>query len=156
MSATQIFKLYNYVYDSRIHLLEMIADRGYDVSHLTEYTIDEIKHMLEEHISGKFDSSADIGPLDIYLEKQTGASIEKIYVKYRLDVKFKSNNSLTTQITSIYENHLTTKDTLIIIKVSRILKNPAIKDKADEDFSNAESDFIEKCKLKNILFNYLD
>ena len=31
--ATQVFRLYQYVHDSRKNLLEMLEDRGYDVNH---------------------------------------------------------------------------------------------------------------------------
>ena len=37
MSASQIYKLFQLVYTSRKHLLEMVEDRGYDVSNLKNY-----------------------------------------------------------------------------------------------------------------------
>ena len=64
MSSTQIFKLYQLVYNSRGHLLEMLEDRGYDVNHLKNYTSEEIKIMLNEHNIGKFGTLPETGPLD--------------------------------------------------------------------------------------------
>ena len=40
---TEIFKRYKYVYDSRKHLLEMLEDRGFDIEHLKNYTVEDIK-----------------------------------------------------------------------------------------------------------------
>jgi len=92
---TEIFKRYKYVYDSRKHLLEMLEDRGFPVENLTNYTSDDIKEMMVNHITGKFTTIPEVGPLDILLEKNAGtANAEKIYVKYRLDSKFKGTTSL--------------------------------------------------------------
>ena len=103
---TEIFKRYKYVYDSRKHLLEMLEDRGFEVEHLKNYTSEDIKEIMVNHISGKFTTLPDIGPLDIFLEKNVDkTNAEKIYVKYRLDSKFKGTTSLTTQILEIYEKY---------------------------------------------------
>ena len=51
MSSSQIFKLYQLVYKSRKHLLEMLEDRGFNVSDLKNYTEEEIKNMSEENFA---------------------------------------------------------------------------------------------------------
>lgn len=163
MSASQIFKLYQLVFKSRKHLLEMLEDRGFNVEDLKNYTEDEIKIMLNEHNNGKFDQLADKGPLDILLEKsvirdKTGIPvIEKIYVKYRLDDKFKGTTSLSNQINEIYESLLTVKDTLVIINISRILMKIGMKDKIDEEYVNhiyiTKNYFVQIFGLENFLFN---
>jgi DNA-directed RNA polymerase subunit H (RpoH/RPB5) len=155
---TEIFKYFKYVYDSRIHLLEMLEDRGYDVSHLMNYTHDEIKVMLNEQKTGKFVSLPDIGPLDILLEKNTGTPLaEKIYVKYRLESKFKGTTNLNAQITEIFEKYLTNKDTLIILNICRVLIKPGVKEKTDEEFGNnlliTKNYFVQLFGLENFLFN---
>ena len=38
MSSSQIFKLYQLVFKSRIHILEMLEDRGYDTTDLKTLT----------------------------------------------------------------------------------------------------------------------
>ena len=155
---SDIFKLYQLVFDSRKHLLEMIEDRGYDVSHLKDYNSDDIKTMLIEHKTGKFVSLPDIGPLDILLEKNVGTpNSEKIYIKYRLDHKFKKTAGLIAQITDIYDKHLSTKDTLIILNIYRVLIKPGVKDKTDEEFGNTmfitNNYFVQLFGLENFLMN---
>ena len=155
---SDIFKLFNLVYDSRKHLLEMIEDRGYNISHLIDYTNEDIKTMLIEHQTGKFMSLSDIGPLDIFLEKNTGTTnVEKIYVKYRLDQKFKKTTNLIANINDIYEKNLSTKDTLIILNICRVLIKPGVKDKTDEEFSNTmfitKNYFVQLFGLENFLLN---
>uniref|UniRef100_A0A6C0HLE8 RNA polymerase subunit H/Rpb5 C-terminal domain-containing protein n=1 Tax=viral metagenome TaxID=1070528 RepID=A0A6C0HLE8_9ZZZZ len=159
MATSQIFKRYQYVCTSRKHILEMLEDRGFDISELTEYTHDEIKTMLTSHTQGKFESKSEVGPLDIFLEKkndnETGEK-EKIYVKYRLDDKFKRTTNLQLQITEIFENLLTTKDTLIILNVGRVLIKPGAKEKPSEDFVNSllsKGHFVQLFGLENFLFN---
>ena len=153
MTSSQIFKISQLVYNSRVHLLEMLEDRGFDVSQLRNYTEDEIKIMLDGHNVGKFGILAEKGPLDILLEKNN----EKIYVKYRLEDKFKGTASLNNQIQEIFESILTTKDTLIILNISRVLMKIGVKDKVDEEFVNhlylAKNYFVQLFGLENFLFN---
>ena len=158
MTSSQIFKLSQLVYNSRGHLLEMLEDRGYDISTLKSYTEDEIKIMLDNHNTGKFGNLSERVPLVILLEKNTGTSaVEKIYVKYKLDDRFKSTNNLTTQINEIFENILSTKDTLIILNVSRVLMKVGVKDKVDEEYVNhlyaSKNYFVQLYGLENFLFN---
>ena len=130
----------------------MLEDRGYNVDHLKNFTEDEIKEMMLNHITGKFITLADVGPLDIVLEKTVDTktdkskadTTEKIYIKYRMDSKFKGTASLTTQILEIYEKHLSTKDTLIILNLGHITMKIGVKDKVDEEFVN---DLFIKKKL---------
>ena len=158
MSSSQIFTLFQLVLKSRMHLLEMIQDRGYDISDLQNYNEDEIKIMLHQHNLGKFETLPNKGPLDILLEKNAGTqNAEKIYVKYRLDPKFKVSTTLTTQITDIYDTILTTKDTLIIINVGRVIIKIDVKDKVDEEYVNqlyiTKNYFVQLFGLENFLFN---
>ena len=159
MTSSQIFKLYLDVYNSRKHLLEMLEDRGYNVDHLKGYTTDEIKTMLDEQNNGKFGTLPDIGPLDIMLEKTNtisgNAEKEKIYVKYRLEGKFKGNTSLNLQINEIYEKFISTKDTLIILNMSRVLMKIGVKDKGDEDqhLFITKNFFVQLFGLENFLIN---
>jgi len=132
--------------------------------------------MLTEQINGNFILAADIGPLDIFLEKNTSVknqktdtkkidiknkqintTTEKIYIKYNLENKFKTTANVKKQISDIYENHITSKDTLIIININRLLMKVAAKEKTDEDFVNdlytTKSYFIQLFGLENFLFN---
>ena len=156
-SQLQAFKLYQDIYNSRKHLLEMLEDRGYNIDHLKNYTSDEIKTMIIEHFNGKFNLIAEIGPLDIFLEKKVNSTVEKIYVKYRLDSKFKGTANVKQQITDIYENFITIKDTLIMININRLLMKVGAKEKTDEDFVNdlytTKNYFIQIFGLENFLIN---
>lgn len=158
MTSSQIFKISQLVYNSRVHILEMLEDRGYDITALKDYTEDEIKIMLDGQNTGKFGILAEKGPLDILLEKHSGgASAEKIYVKYRLEDRFKSTTSLNNQIQEIFETLLTTKDTLIILNISRVLMKIGVKDKVDEEYVNhlyiTKNYFVQLFGLENFLFN---
>ena len=158
MSSSQIFELFQLVYKSRKYLLEMLNDRGFDISSIKNYTEDEIKDMLTNHNLGKFETLPDKGPLDILLEKNTGTQhAEKIYVKFRLDNKFKATASLTTQINDIYSTILTIKDTLIIMNVDAILIKVDVKEKVDEEYANqlyiTKNYFVQLYGLSNFLFN---
>lgn len=158
MSSSQIYKLYQLVFNSRKHILEMLEDRGFDTSDLKNYTEDEIKIMLNQHNINKFGILSEKGPLDILLEKHPGTpNSEKIYVKYRLEERFKSTTSLTTQINEIFENVLTTKDTLIILNIGRVLIKIGVKDKVDEEYVNhlyiTKNYFVQLFGLENFLFN---
>jgi DNA-directed RNA polymerase subunit H (RpoH/RPB5) len=136
----------------------MLEDRGFDTMALKAYTEDEIRVMLDGQNTGKFGNLAERGPLDILLEKNAGtAHAEKIYVKYKLDDRFKSTNTLTTQITEIFDGILTPKDTLIIINIARVLMKVGVKDKVDEEYVNhlyaSKNYFVQLYGLENFLFN---
>jgi len=135
----------------------MLEDRGYNVTDYRNYTEDELKTMLINQRIGKYDIKSEIGPLDIYLEKKVGTETEKIYVKYKLDDKFKRTTGLQTQIAEIYESLLTTKDTLIILNIGRVLLKAGSKDKPDEEFMNhlyiTKGYFVQLFGLENFLFN---
>lgn len=158
MTSSQIFKVSQLVYNSRVHLLEMLDDRGFDVTPLKNYTEDELKVMLDGQNVGKFGTLAEQGPLDILLEKYAGtANAEKIYVKYKLDDRFKSTTGLTAQINEIFESILSTKDTLIILNIARVLIKVGVKDKVDEEYVNhlylTKNYFVQLFGLENFLFN---
>jgi DNA-directed RNA polymerase subunit H (RpoH/RPB5) len=171
---SEILKSYTQVLNSRKHLIEMLENRGYNVDHLKNFTEDEIKEMMLNHITGKFTVLSDIGPLDIFLEKKndnksdnkSDKSIkletnekpnEKIYVKYRLDSKFKGTANLTTQIMEIYEKHLSSKDTLIVLNLGHIIMKIGVKDKVDEEYVNdlfiKKNYFVQVFGLENFYFN---
>jgi len=158
-TLSEIFKVFQDLYNSRKHLLEMIEDRGYNIDHLKNYTSDDIKTMFHEHINGNFGISADIGPLDILVEKNQNnpASAEKMYVKYRMDPKFKGTSSFILQITDIYQNHLAVKDTLVIININRVLMKIGAKDKLDEEYVNdlyvRKNYFVQLFGIENFLLN---
>ena len=152
--------LSNMVYNSRVHLLEMLEDRGYNVDQYKNYTKPEIILMLREHSRNKMETKSEVGPLDILVSKNSPHSekVEKIYIKYRMDDKFKKTDSLIKQINEIYDTNLLSKtDTIIILNIARVILKPGMKDKPDEEFSRqmfvTKGYYVQLFGLENFMFN---
>jgi DNA-directed RNA polymerase subunit H (RpoH/RPB5) len=158
-SVAQVFKSFKLIHRSREHILDMLKFRGYNVDKFENYTDKEIISMIKSHTAGKFETKFDVGPLDLLLtkKKEDGNEKEKIYVKYRLDDKFKTTENLKAQINDIYSYILDPDDTLIILNVCRILPKPNTKDKTDDEFVKSfyltKGYFIQIFGLENFLFN---
>lgn len=111
-------QLNNLIYKTRVHILEMINDRGFNVNDINKYSKDELILLLEQHKKGGFDTSSDLSALDIYVKNNNS----KLIIKYRLDEKFKKSKKLLTQIDEIYDKYsLTNKDCLIILNIEMVL-----------------------------------
>jgi len=152
------FRLYQYVYKSRKFILEMLEDRGFDISNYESYTMEEIKTLLASHESNGFTLKSEKGPLDILVKSKNSG--EKIFVKYRLDDKFRERENLISQINDIYSNGILQKsDCLIIMNVYRVVqKIGAIKsDGGNSEFVRqlyiTKGIFVQIFGLENFLFN---
>jgi DNA-directed RNA polymerase subunit H (RpoH/RPB5) len=150
--------LSNMVYNSRVHILEMLEDRGYDVEQYKNYTKPEILLMLREHSRNKMETKSEAGPLDILVSKNAGEKVEKVFIKYRLDDKFKKTDGLVKQINDIYDTNVLGKsDTMIILNIARVILKPGTKDKPDEEFSRqmfvTKGYFVQLFGLENFMFN---
>lgn len=148
------FKLYQYVCRSRPIILEMLNDRGYDISNYENTTNDNIKTLLSSHESNGFTVKSEIGPLDIFVKNDKS----KVLVKYRLDEKFKKAENLITQIDEIFNSILDKNDCLIIMNISRIYNKAGSKsDRSDEEFVRqiyvSKGYFVQIFGLENFLFN---
>lgn len=157
-STSQIFKPFKLIVKSRKNLLLMLQNRGYNVDKFLNFTENEITSMLKSHNNGKYETKSEIGPLDILLEKTNeSAKKEKIYVKYRLDDKFKTTENLKFQINEIYANILDKNDTLIILNIARIVSKPGVKDKTDDEFVKSyyltKGYYMQIFGLENFIFN---
>ena len=113
-----VLQISEHIYRSRVNLLDMLQDRGYNVDQYRDYTLNDITIMLNNQNKNK--DTAEVGPLDIIISKE---NTEKIYVKYWL-TKFKKTSKLDKMIDEIFKTHLTTKDTLVIIVLDAILFKP--------------------------------
>lgn len=144
-----VYKITEYLFNSRKIILQMLEGRGYDISDYKNFTKDDIGNMLSDFNKNK--ESHELGTLDILVKNNEK---KKIYVKYNLD-KFKQSKGITKLITDIYENVLTTSDTLIFINSGRILlKNP--KDNKVEEYNNInlrKKYFVQFFGIENLLFN---
>lgn len=148
------FKLYQYVCRSRPIILEMLADRGFDVSNYQNVTNDNIKTLLSSHESNGYTTKSEIGPLDILVKNDKS----KVLVKYRLDEKFKKAESLVTQIDEIFTSSLDKNDCLVMMNISRIYNKAGSKtDRSDEEFVKqiyvSKGYFVQIFGLENFLFN---
>jgi DNA-directed RNA polymerase subunit H len=104
---------------SRTILLEMLEERGYDVKHYQNFTVDEINIKFNQFHKDKGSSLPECGALDLLLEKE---GLPKTYVKYRLD-RYRANKPILKLIDRIYseeEGLLKTGDTLILIVIENI------------------------------------
>ena len=141
----------NLIYDTRSKILEMLDSRGYNINGYNSFTKDEVILQYEQQNS-KFLVTSETGPLDILVDNGKGG---KIFVKYRLDNKFKKSKSLDTQAEEIFSNILGKDDTLIILFVSRILSNNKDSNVYQycETLFNKKKYFVQVFGLENFLFN---
>ena len=153
-SNSQTYLLFQYIYKSRKHILEMLQDRGFNTDDYMNYSMEEIKSMVQANQMNKYETNGEKGPLDILIKKKSG---ESIFVKYRLEDRFKKTENLNTQINDIYNNYLKKDDTLIILNISRIVIKPGVKDKTDEEYVKSlyltKGYFVQFFGLENFLFN---
>ena len=161
--SSKAFRLSELVFKSRKHILEMCRARGFDTTKYDHYTNIELNTLLMSQEANGFTTKPEEGPLDILLERTVGDKKEKIYIKYRLDEKFRERENLTTQIDEIFSGILTKNDCLILLNITRIYTNAKSGSKPDsgsEDFVRkyllTREYFIQIYGLENFLFNVAD
>jgi DNA-directed RNA polymerase I, II, and III subunit RPABC1 len=150
--SSEILHIAETIYRGRGVLLEMLGDRGYDVSAHTNYTQDDIIVMFNT-FNEKNRDSVELGPLDLLVSHKTDKT--RTYVKYRLD-KFKVSKQLDQFIDEVFTATIEPRDTLILIMLDRVLyKNP--KENRVEEYVNRyfikHKYFIQIFGLENLLFN---
>lgn len=143
-------KAKNLIYSTRNNVIKMLEKRGYNVDNYSSFTKEEIILQFEQS-SSKFLNSSETGPLDIIVENDDG---KKIFVKYRLENKFKKSKSLDIQIDEIFSNKINKDDTLIVILISRILSihrdnNAYI---CSDEYFKKKSFFVQFFGLENFIF----
>ena len=142
--SLKLAELKRNIYNSRYIIIDMLSKRGYKVDNYSSFNESEINTLFEQ-LNSKVSTSADIGPLDIIVERtlQNGKK-DKCFIKYRLDEKFKKSKSLEQQILSIYKEHLDNNDTLIILNISKV---PFKQHKKDSNIESFIDDILSKHKL---------
>ena len=140
------------IYNSRKCIIEMIKDRGYDVSNYESFTKQEMI-VLYENSNTKYLNSSEIGPLDILVENND----KKIFIKYKLDDKFKKSKTLNQQIINIFNSVLNENDDLIILVIKKDVFKPRKKDSnveiLQDMFFENHNYFVQFFGLENFLFN---
>ena len=143
------------IFKSRKGIIEMLEYRGYDVSDYASFTKQEIILLYEKNTS-KYLTSAEIGPLDIIVKNKEG---DKIFVKYKLDEKFKKSKVLNQIVLNIYDKHLKETDEVIILVIKRDIFKPHKKDSSvelvEDMFFENHNLFIQIFGLENFLFNIM-
>ncbi len=153
MSASTLLYLNELVYKSRGNLLQMLEDRGFNVSELRNYDSNEMAMLLERHQQNKFETLTALSTLDIKLSAPGAGTI---IVKYRLDDKFKKSDHLLKQVNGIFSDHNLNKDTdcVIILNITRVLIRPGVKDDPQINFINSlKGMFVQFYGLENFLIN---
>ncbi|AET73055.1 hypothetical protein PGAG_00166 [Phaeocystis globosa virus 12T] len=127
------------IYNSRKHLLEILGERGYDISTYDNFTINEVGLMLE------YDQ------LDMLIKKTS--TQKKIYVKYYVGKVLKTQN-IYDMIQDLFhlENVLTKKDDLIIITKDE--PNDTLRQNV-KDIWNDEGNYISLINIKRLQYNVL-
>jgi DNA-directed RNA polymerase subunit H (RpoH/RPB5) len=141
------------IFNSRKTILEMLKDRGYNIDNYSSYSKQEIITLYEKN-SIKYTLTSEKGPLDILVENEDG---KKLFVKYRLDDKFKKSKVLNQQILSIYNDVLKEDDDLIILYNKRDTFKNHMKDSnieiIEDYFYQTYKHFVQIFGLENFLIN---
>jgi len=145
------------IFRSREIILDMIEGRGFNVDSYRQISKDDIFLLFNQYYK-KTAISNVVGSLDILVKKvNEKGKEEKLFVKYKLDDKFKKNKSFQQQIMSIFEEPLTKDDCLIILNYEAVEFKPSKKDSNIETFNdymyNNYGYFIQLYGIKNFLFN---
>jgi DNA-directed RNA polymerase subunit H (RpoH/RPB5) len=113
--------LVNQIYKSRKYILEILEERGFDISDYNNFTIDELYSMIQN------------SQLDLIL---SNSEEKKIYIKYNITKALRPNNvyDIVEDLFNV-ENILDKKDDLIIINkdepndtLNSVVKNIWLKD----------------------------
>lgn len=146
------------IFRSRGIILDMIENRGFNVDSYKSYSKDDIFLLFNQYYK-KTAITNVIGSLDIFVKKiNDEGKEEKLFVKYKLDDKFKKNKSFQQQIMSIFDNEpLNKDDCLIILNYEAVEFKSSKKDSNIETFNDSMYNnygyFIQLYGIKNFLFN---
>lgn len=127
------------IYKQRLNLIEILKERGYDVSDYDDFSINHIA-VLYQH-----------DQLDLLLKNKDG---KQIFVKHYLDKKLLRVNMLHDMIDSLFleGNILTTSDDLMIITLDD--PNETIINTLNTIWEN-HNIYISVIGIKRLLFNIL-
>ncbi len=127
------------IYKSRKNILEILEERGFDVSDYNNFTYDELHTMIQNQ------------QLDLLLKKKDGS--KKVYIKYNI-TKVLRPNSIYDIVEDVFhiENLLSKNDDMIIIN----------KDEPNETIQNTvkniwlqDSIYISVINIARLQFNIL-
>lgn len=126
------------IYNSRKYILEILEERGFDISEYSNFSINELNIIIQNN------------QLDILVNNKKD---KKVYVRYHIDKQIRNSN-IQECIDDLFniENILTKNDDLIIIikeepneTIEKIIKNYWIKDNI----------YLSIINIKRLQFNIL-
>jgi DNA-directed RNA polymerase subunit H len=150
----------NLIFRSRKFVLDMLEQRGCDITDMRNYTADTITSMFKSYSSSKDLSTP--GSLDILVKDKHNRNI---FVKYNIE-RFRQTNKLDKLIEEIYTDTLSKGDALVFINLGRILlqkpskTTTASKQNTVESYCNSlysrKGYYVQVFGLDNFLFNPTD
>lgn len=138
MSVNKLFK-------SREVIVDMLKMRGYNTSKYDNFSINEIELMFK---GCEKKTTSELGSLDINVSNKFGG---KLYVKYLLASKLRSNN-FKLLIDDMIENYLVSGDEVLFILKDNI-NNMDSFDSMLESYLTTKNIFIQIFSLDNLMFN---
>ena len=126
------------IYNSRKYILEILEERGFDISEYSNFSINELNIIIQNN------------QLDILVNNSKN---KKVYVRYHINKGIRQNN-ISEYIDDLFniENILTKNDDLIIIikeepndTIEKVIKDIWIKDKI----------YISVINIKRLQYNIL-
>jgi DNA-directed RNA polymerase I, II, and III subunit RPABC1 len=138
MSLNKLFK-------SRMVICEMLEMRGFNVDQYKNFSLNEIEIMLK---NCEKKTTHELGSLDMEATNNMGS---KIYVKYLLASKLRSNN-FKNLIDEMFEVYLSEGDSVIFVLKDNVNNMDAF-DSMLEGYLNMHKLFIQIFSLDKLLFN---
>ena len=138
MSVNKLFK-------SRDVIIDMLKMRGYNTSMYDNFSINEIELMFK---GCEKKTTSELGSLDINVSNKFGG---KLYVKYLLASKLRSNN-FKLLIDDMIENYLVSGDEVLFILKDNV-NNMDSFDSMLESYLTTKNIFIQIFSLDNLMFN---
>ena len=138
MSINKLFK-------SREVIIDMLKMRGYNTDMYDNFSINEIELMFK---GCEKKTTSELGSLDITVSNKFGG---KLYVKYLLASKLRSNN-FKMLIDDMIENYLVSGDEVLFILKDNA-NNMDSFDSMLESYLTTKNIFIQIFSLDNLMFN---
>ena len=138
MSINKLFK-------SREVIVDMLKMRGYNTDMYDNFSINEIELMFK---GCEKKTTSELGSLDITVSNKFGG---KLYVKYLLASKLRSNN-FKMLIDDMIENYLVSGDEVLFILKDNA-NNMDSFDSMLESYLTTKNIFIQIFSLDNLMFN---
>ena len=137
------------LYQSRGVVLEMLDDRGYNVSNYKNYTLKEINLM---HKNTPLKMSAENMPLDIFVKHSVNGS--QLLVKYVYSSKIRINNIIT--VMNEFKKEMLNENDIVLFITKDKIANENILDAQLENLYKSEKVFVQVFWIDKLVINITD